>query len=243
MTPRGHPDYVTPVTNVTVEGLAGLEELAARLGSIVPWNLEGNIVLMEDFESELTDWIDDSVGGTSTATRSSRHKFSGDWSAKLDVAGAAFTNSQLTRYLHYPGLLKYALFGRFCFDEDAEWIELGIDISTGTEAFEVYARYDRANETLMVMSTGEVYVSAGTPPALSQVTPVFYPFLLTFDLSTGYYDKLYLADTEYDISNIPFYHIADNDPPIGAVFVKAETIAAATFSAYVDGIILAKNVP
>ena len=243
MTPRGHPDYVTPVSQVYIEGLVGLEELAARLGSIVPWDMEGNIVLMEDFESELTDWIDDSFAGTSTATRSSRHKFSGDWSVKLDVAGAAITYSWLRRYLHYPGLLKYALFGRFCFDEDAEYIELGIAIHTGTESCAISARYDRANETLMVMSTGEMYTSAGTPPALSQTTPVFYPLLLTFDLSTGYYDKLYLADTEYDISNIPFYHIASPAPPRGVLLVGAGTVATATFTAYVDGVILAKNVP
>jgi len=243
MSPRGHPDYITPVTHVTVEGLAGLEELAARLSSIVPWDMEGNVVLMEDFETELTDWTDTSSGGTSSAARSSRHKYSGDWSVKLDVAGAAVTYATIRRLLHYPGLLKYALFGRFCFDEDAEYIELGAELNTGEEEYVAYAKYDRANETLEVYSTGEAYVSAGTPPALSQATPVFYPLLLTLDLATGYYDKLYLGDTEYDISTIPLWRETNDDPPRGKLFAKAGTVATAVFTAYVDDIVLAKNVP
>ena len=52
MVQKDLPDYTREMILRYEGGFVGLEELAARLKSIVPWDLKGNILLLEDFESE-----------------------------------------------------------------------------------------------------------------------------------------------------------------------------------------------
>uniref|UniRef100_A0A6M3IDQ4 Uncharacterized protein n=1 Tax=viral metagenome TaxID=1070528 RepID=A0A6M3IDQ4_9ZZZZ len=243
MSPRGHPDYITPVTHVTVEGLAGLEELAARLGSIVPWDMEGNVVLMEDFESELTDWADDSEGVGFSAARSSRHKYSGDWSVKLTVPAAGGSLASLSKFLHYPGLLKYGAFARWCWNEDCQVIGLRIELYSGTKEYYLEVAYDLPNTTLNVLTTGDVYSVVDSAFTLSPEGYTWYPILVTFDLEDEVYDKLYIGNVEYDLSAIPLFVEAGGANQGGLVRLSAARDTGIAFDSYVDDIILAKNVP
>ena len=243
MSLRGHPDYVTPVSQVYIEGLVGLEELAARLGSIVPWDIEGNVVLMEDFETELTEWVSDCDGLGSTATRSSRHKYSGDWSAKLYNVGGVGAGADLYRYLHYPGLLKYAIFARWCWDENCKTIFLSAILRSGSKEFYIEFTYDLLTTTLSVLTTDGDQHDVDTALTLSEDTHVWYPALITADLAAEKYDKLYFADKEYDISDVDLLVTSEALLPDGIIRVGAISGGGATFTAYVDGVILAKNVP
>lgn len=237
------PDYVQEVVVRYEGGFIGLEELAARLGSIVPWDMKGNIVLAENFESELTDWYDGSDAVGSTATRSSRHKYSGDWSVKLYNIGGDGSYALLHRYFHFPGTTKYAAFARFGWDEDCQSIALSINLKTGSREFYIVVIYDLPTTTLKVQTTGEAYHNVTTALTLSQSIVTWYPVLVTFDLATGYYDKLYVGDTEYDISGVALYYTEVGTDPEGDISVGATPGDAIPFTAYADDIILAKNVP
>jgi len=237
------PDYTREMVLKGAAGFTGLEELAARLGSIVPWNMLGNIVLMEDFESEETEWNDNSAGGSSTTSRSSRHKYSGDWALKLYCANIAYARALSWRYLAFPGLSKYAVFTRFAWNETASVLRLYLTLRSGTSEFYPRVAYDLLNTTLKVMSTGQLYHNVDTDLELGLSSYVWYPILVTFDLNTGYYDKLYITDLEYDISDVPLYSTSLGLTPFAAIGVSAESIPANEFTAYVDDIIIAKNVP
>lgn len=237
------PDYVQTITVYHEGGFAGLEELATRLGFIGPYNLQGNIVLMEDFESELTEWLAacDALG--STATRSSRHKFSGDWSVKLYNVGSVNAIASIYRYIHFPGSVKCAVFCRFCWDSSCDKVVLAIDLYNGTNEYYPEVYYDLPTTTLAVLTTGDTYFEVSTALSLSPGGYTWFPFLLIFDLETGYYDKLYVGDTEYDISSVPLCSSAEGFDPSGFVKAQAKMGDAAAFTVYVDDIIIAKNVP
>jgi len=237
------PDYTREMIIKYTGGFIGLEELAARLGSIVPWDMKGNIVLAENFESELTDWYDGSDELGSTALRSSRHKYSGDWSVKLYNVGGADTEAILYRYFHFPGTTKYAAFTRFGWDEKCRKLLLHIRLYTGLKEFQIQVTYDLPTTTLSVLTTGDIDYEVTTSLTLSQSVVTWYPVLITFDLNTGYYDKLYVGDTEYDISSIALYYTEGGADPQGYIIVGALMGNAVPFTAYVDDIIIAKNVP
>jgi hypothetical protein len=237
------PDYTRQVTIRYEGGFLGLEELAVRLGFPGVWNLKGNIVLMEDFESELTEWTDLSSGGTSSAIRSSRHKFSGDWSVKLYRDALADAKAILYRDFHYPGASKYATFARFCWTSDMRKVRLAATFCNGTTEYQALIDYDLATTTLSVITTGYANHNVDTALDLTPDIYTWYPVLFTFDLATGYYDKLYLADKEYDISDVLFYSLTSPTPAKGEIVVAALPGDSTAFTTYVDDIIIAKNVP
>lgn len=237
------PDYVSEMVVKHTGGYIGLEELAARLGSIVPWDLKGNIVLIEDFESELTDWADYSEGEGFSAARSSRHKYSGDWSVKLTVPAAGGSLARLVKFLHYPGLLKYGAFVRWCWNEDCQVIRLMIELDSGTKEYYIEVAYDLPNTTLKVLTTGDVYSVIDSAFTLSPEGYTWYPILVTFDLEDEVYNKLYIGNVEYDLSAIPLLVKAEGANQGGLVGLIAARDTGIAFDSYVDDIVLAKNVP
>jgi len=243
MSPRGHPDYVTPVTQVYIEGLAGLEELATRLGSIVPWDLHGNIVLMEDFESEITEWEDESDGLGSTFSRSSTQKYSGDFSAKLYSCGIADAYTGLIRQLHYPGLVKYGLFGRFHWDGQTQQILFSAAFYDVAFSYEALIRVDAHLDTLAVKTTDGAFHNILTGFTAHFPAVYWWPILLTFDLSTNKYDKLYFGNYEYDLSSVALRREPSIAFSSAYIDVMIEDTDEDAFTVYVDNIVLVKNVP
>jgi len=237
------PDYTREMVLTGTAGFTGLEELAARLGSIVPWDVKGNIILMEDFESELTEWTDDSDVGCS-ATRSSRHKYSGDWAVKLyQPAGLAAGTPSLYRYFHFPGTTKYAAFARFYWDAGGKTSWLWVKLRNGTTEFYIEVDFYYLTSTLSVITTGGAYYDITAAVGLLPPGNAWFPVLVTFDLESGYYNKLYVGDTEYDISSVALYSTPLVSYPSGSIGVQANTVSEGSTTTYVDDIIIAKNVP
>lgn len=243
MTPRGHPDYVTPVAQVYIEGLAGLEELAARLGSIVPWDLHGNIVLMEDFESEETEWSDTHCSDDCTMTRSSLQKRSGDWSCKLYNNGKITDSASAYRELHYPGALKYGLSAQLCWDIWMQEISVMATFYTGSRIAYVDVNYNILDKILKVGSGGGWYTVATNLRLYPLVGFTWHPIVVLFDIENLVYNKLYFNDTEYDLTDIPLTFSVITLDPLVAIQVVTIARAAAAFTTYVDDIILVKNLP
>jgi len=223
-------------------GFIGLEELAARLKSIVPWDMRGNVVLAEDFETELTDWYDASRLGGSATSRTTRHKYSGNWSLKLYNGGVVGAEAYLYRYFHFPGLTKYAAFARFCWDDSGRRVVLYLELRSGTQEFEILAAYDLPTTTLHVMTTGGAYHDLTVDLDLGEAVYTWYPLMVTFDLRTRLYNRLYFADKEYDISSIAIPYASAGADPRGMIEVGATYGDAVPFTAYVDDVVLAKNV-
>ena len=243
MSPKGHPDYVTPVTQVYIEGLAGLEELASRLGSVVPFDLHGNIVLIENFESELTEWYDEGDGLGSTAVRSSRHKHSGDWSLKLYNRGVAGATAALALDFEYPGLLKYGLFARFCWDTNLDQFSLWLTFYDGVYRHKIIVEYEYLAGELRLQTFPVADYIVASDLYLSSGELAWRPILVTFDLRTGYYDKVFFDGREYDVSAVPMIVTLDPTKPKGYLNVSADENIATAYTIYADDIVLVKNVP
>jgi hypothetical protein len=240
---RDLPDYTREMVIKYTGGFVGLEELAVRLKSIVPWDLKGNVVLMEDFSTELTEWEDTSSGLGYSATRTSRHKASGGWAVKLNCPSAGGSYAQLSRKLYYPGLAKYALLGILGWDEDCEELYLTITILSGSTQYKIGAMYSLTNQVLKVYDDTGAYVTVASSLSLSNAGVVWYPLLVTFDLETGLYDKIFLAGVEYDISDKYVMVDSSSSDPLCTIAATAAPVGGSAWAAYVDSIILAKNVP
>lgn len=237
------PDYTRQMVIKYDAGFTGLEELAVRLKSIVPWDLRGNVIFMEDFESEVTEWSLTPSGTGSSAVRTSEHKWSGDWSIKL-VAGdevGAFAGMERL----FPGneATKLALFARLYFDNTATKLFLSGGYTVGDIDYLFGLIY--YPDTGILAYSDENSVEQVLASGLTLGTDVhFWPLLLVIDCNTGYYVKAIFGGQEYDMTT---FKMDTADPtgydPRGAVGVTADSVGAVGSTIYVDDIVVVKNVP
>ena len=236
------PDYTREMLIKYTGGFIGLEELATRLGFPGPFDLRGNVIFMDNFESELTEWADASTGGTGYIARSSARKFSGDWSLKLYNSGIAGEIATAEHDVCPAGIGKYGVFARFGYDGNCQKLTLGINIRDGVREYEAEVRYNLATKQLIVLTAGGAEHIVASDLELLPWDVLFVPVLMTFDLSAGKYMKVYIGDLEYDVSDIDLFDVGAQTTYQGYVYVTSEATTPAAFTVYVDDIIVLKNV-
>jgi len=237
------PDFTRRVIIEYLGGFIGLEELAARLGSIIPWDMRGNIVLAESFETEETEWSLEANGGGSAITRQTRRKHSGNWGLKCVVDDVNFALTRAEKYITYSGNAKYALLAMFCFDDTCRRIELAFDLYTGSRKHEGRLRYQRPTKTLSYMPLGGGYTDFETDLTLGTDTFIWYPFILVWDGEAEEYIKAIVAGVEYPLAGIPLHTDDNTDPSYAVIRADCLELDDIGFTSYIDDIILAKNVP
>jgi hypothetical protein len=237
------PDYTKQVTVRHEGAFTGLEELAIRLGSIAPWDLYGHAILQEGFETEETEWTLTPHGTGSAASRQTRHKYSGDWALKLTAGAEDGAYARATRQIHHPGELKLAMFGRLGWDVNLQmWLFGASAEKDGVEKF-ARIRYTLPTTTLEVYEGAGAWTELSTSLEIDSVGYVFHPVLITFDLSTGYYDKLYIDDEEIDLGAYELPELIASPGPYLQADVHAYAVGSDGCTIYTDDIIIAKNVP
>lgn len=243
MSAKDLPDHTKQMTVVFGGGLVGLEELAARLGSIVPWDLQGNIVLMEDFETELTEWGTEIDGAGVTIALVTERKYSGDYSLRIGIPSGSGTSGWAYRSIYYPGLVKYCLFCRAGWADGMNKIELSMELYDGTYHYAIAIDYDALISTLRVYDDTGAYQEITDSLSLIPSDLTWFPLYVFFDLSTLKYDKVVIGSAEYDLSAYGIFREADGSTPHAVIKVKTIKTDTLAYVVYFDDIILAKNVP
>jgi len=236
------PDYTRQMVLRYEGGFIGLEELAARLGSVVPWDLQGNILLAENFESEETEYELYAETVASTATRSSRHKFLGDWGIKLTTANAVDEYTCLAANILGPTTGKVAVFALLGLVDPVREILITANTWDGTTYHHPALKYTRTTQVLAILDEGEVWRTVAGGLILGTAAFRWYPFRLDFDLATGYYHKAYVAGVEYDLSGYANRGTATTGPPRINTVISNYAIAGVGSTVYLDSLVIAKNI-
>lgn len=238
------PDYTKMVIIKYTGGFIGLEELATRLGFIAPFDLMGNVVLMEDFETEETEWVETENTANDLVERVSRTKWSGNWSMHVHTDGIATAEAWAHRYFHFPGISKYGLFGRAKWDADLCHLEFGAVFQSLTHTYGIWIIYRLFMPQLAIADWGGGGYIIPTPPTINPATANWFPILLTFDLNTLRGDKLYFAGFEYDISPLVLTATALAASPYAYVWFGTEHEGVCVaHDTWWDDIVLVKNLP
>lgn len=243
MTTKDLPDHTKEVILRYTGGFIGLEELSVRLGYPGPWEHGGNVVFMDNFDTEETDWDIAVTGAGAAVARSSRHKFSGDWSLKFTVPDVAGADATAQRWLSYPGSAKYGLFARLGWDTDLTAFFINLYMGDGTSKYQAWVQYNLNTQVLRLLHPTGPYANIATSLELGEAEVTFYPIFLVVDLDTGKYDKLYFADVEHDLSAYSLYSAGLSDLPYSNIYIGGQRIGTGAFNVYLDAVVLLKDVP
>jgi len=238
------PDFTRKMVIEHTGGFVGLEELATRLGFIAPFDLRGNVVLMEDFETEETEWEFFEETANDLVERVSRRKWSGNWSIHFHTDTVLNAYTSAVRRIYYSGKSKYGLFARAALSMRTDEVQLWVLFHNGERSYKVGVKYSRPLTTLTILDFNGADTIIDDDLLIFQPDPEWLPILLIFDLVTQKFDKLYFGGIEYDISGLDIVDGPSPGFPYTLLGFEASRIAGwAAFDTYWDDIILVRNVP
>lgn len=241
------PDNTQQVTITYEGGFIGLEELATRLGFIAPFDLHGNLVMMEDFETEVTEWTESASAGSITPERTSRRKWSGNWSERLETGDELNGTSTIRRSLPYPTGDKIALFCRLLLDDNVQVFDIEVNLHPSGWTNYFMLRYTRPTTTLEVWDEGVGWTPVTTTLLLGGAAEVWYPIVLVGNNTTGIYDKVIFGEQEVDLSAYEARHVNIIEYRYSNVIIRNRvyTVDAVHtgYTLYVDDVVMVENVP
>jgi len=240
---HGQPDYGAQAAKKTVYGMADNAELAARLDSIVTYDRRGDVVWLDDFESNINAWEQAAAGGA--IALSAERCRSGGLSAKLETNAIALATAQITRHVPYPTISKIGfeislahasldigLYQGFIVSHD-----LGPNMRRGQWRYTTLTDIIEIEDEFL----GWTQIAAGV---LLRLDPnLFHCIKMVVDLATGRYVRLILDETEWDLDAYTMNVIVNAEDLNLEVGIIGNTTGAVVAYFYVDDAIITQNEP
>lgn len=249
--PHGQPDYGVQAVKETVFGLADLAETAARLDSIVTFDRRGDIVWLDDFESDVLKWsltlpgVGDSVVASSEAARN------GAFSAKLTTGNVAGDMVTMVHYSPFPVTSRVGFEISFTVHDNLSDLIFSQRLYDGSDEHFARVRYRPATDVLEYLDRNAAWQNLAPSLVLLSATYILHTIKLVIDLNTQEYVRVIVDDVVYDLSALepplllPLYrHTPDVlTTPHWEQLVDTITGVNANTSSYIDDAIVTQNEP
>lgn len=240
---HGQRDWSNIGAETTVHGMADMAELAARLGSPVTFNREGNVLYMDTFEWGIRPWAQTTAGtGAEIRTSNVWHKF-GAYSCALVCGSDGGQIAKIDRWFPYPVLTKTGL--EFSFTRDAYFDNLRVILMLfdGSRRYQFYLIYDLDDATIQIRT------SAGWKTVVSNLTlaafgtSLFHVFKLVCDFDTKKYVRLIVNETETNLSAYTAFSGTNTTTPSMQAWIEARGDSGNNSVVYVDDVVITQNEP
>jgi len=202
---RGQADFGAYAVKEVTASISDMGEVAARLGSIVIYDKRGDVVDFDNFEEPLLRW-------TVYAPYDDDYIILDSGSARSGSQAARFTTHNVTgntvymRRSVFP-LKSYKLGTEMSFSRLSSYstLESRINFNNGIYAFRAVVGLNFETGKLYVLTTDGSSVEIASGINLVMLTFTFHTLKVVADFKTGFYMRVMLNGTEYDVSAIPLY--------------------------------------
>lgn len=239
--PRGAPDDSDVQKLGIICRLDDMGELAARLGSPMLYHRFGDVVFMETFETGIARWRELYNGGTIAMGLNTDSSLSGGLSYLIDANATTACWAKIVHHNAPISTPKIGLHVAFFPDARSGDIEFGLSLYDGSYSYEFYIKYDFVTGKLYYWISGSTYGEIATYGSMYADFDTFHHMKMVIDYADKQFDKLYLDEELYDMSEysprkassgtLPSIHI-----DIGVVLANGERLKL-----YLDDIILTQN--
>lgn len=240
---HGQPDYGMYSIASTIYKLADMGELAARLGSIVTHDRRGDVIWLDNFESNINKWLQTTVGVGASIALSAEAARNGGLSAKLITGNAINNYAQIAKAVPYPVLSNMGFEISFVVHDDMSLYRMWQRIYTGVLALTGSIQYSHALKTLYYLDSGNVYQVIAVGIDLEDDIHLFHTMKLVVDYVNGKYKRLILNEHTYDLSAYDIYSVASGFNRYMLIWFEGLTAVAANTPFYVDDAIITQNEP
>lgn len=238
------PDYTRQMIIRHTGGFVGLSELAARQWSIVPWDIDGNVFMMEDFSCDLANWTTSTDGAGASVAIDGTHYMGREPSLKLLCPSGAGTYARAYRLLPHLGNKKYAFACGLALPTNIPDIRFLATFKKGDTYTYSAVKISRLDQEISIKTGAGSWQVIISLDQVDDTVDLFHLLLFSVDLGNSIYKKLLFDDTEYDISA---YSLSSVDNVDLTDYIKLElqnnAVNGAGGTIWAGNIIAARNIP
>lgn len=240
---HGHEDFHRKAEVYITADDIDLNELAARLGSIVTFERHGKALILDDFEASLLKWLISAAGVGASVGLSSEWAKNGAQSVKIVTSAVPGQDSHFYRTFGYPSSNRYGVEISFSPWSKSSYVRLRVVFRlAGT--FWVFELKIRVTESeIYYFDDQEAWVLAYSGSTLDTSDRNSYTLKLVFNPTLGEYVRAIFNNTILDLSGIAGYSAPTvwNDYIWVGLFTGTEATAGKT--AYFDDFIFTYDEP
>ena len=241
--PHGQRDWSNIGAEELVFAMDDMAELAARLGSPITFNREGNVLFVSTFEHGVAGFGTTPGGDDAEIVTSALWSRTSGYCCKLVAGKTTPYYALIYKTFPYPTLGSYGLELSFLLDTDLDRLDVELWIYDGAYQTIYLVRYDPDTDVVQIRTSSTSYPTVVTGVALSASVTIFHTLKFVVDAVERTYKRLILNNVEYDLSAYPGYAITN--PVQAKMQVRVTNIGASGKNAvvYVDDLILTQNEP
>jgi len=239
----GLPDYGMYAALENMGNLVDYGELAARLGSIVTFNREGNMIFWDNFESTPLKWITWGAGPNFTVGYTSEVAFFGGQCVKLVTSSQNNGGAGIIRYLLLQQDTKIGVEIAFAPENNEQTFYILLAHDTGSYSKQAWIRFNCDTQTLALQDENVNWIEIATGLNFRMNKNTFHILKLVIDLKAGKYERILFDREEYNISE---YGMRTwNSGYSKAFYTRINNVTNTTEAKtlYLDNFILTQNEP
>lgn len=223
--------------------LGDLGELASRLGSIVTYDRRGSVYWFEDFENGIEGIFPQTSGVGAEVRLTHKYVFRGLLSAKLTGGSDSTLSAGILKRIAPALLTTYGLEATVSVESDVDFIRLGFQYNTGITRYNGAFYIDVTTQKLYYLSNAFTLVVIDSALIEDNDPTLFFTAKVVIDLVNNKYIRALFNQTEYDLTNIGIYSVADTTIPRIEASVFCFSVSGSNGIAYVDNIIVTVGDP
>jgi len=240
--PHGQRDWGNIGAEATVAGVSDLGELAARMGSPVTFNREGNVLLLDTFEEGTGRWDLTGIAPYEIEIVAEWARYGG-YSLKFDVAADAGKYGLIDTYLPYPVKSKYGLELSLRLNAYINIVYIWMIFYDGTQyqEYEVYAWPN--SERIQLDDRDAGFVTFAEPWVVRTSGKNWHTAKLVVDIVNQRYERFIFNDVEYDLT--AYRPVAVDSDVASHVFLRLQFYGSNSGAGvvYLDDVIFTQNEP
>ena len=240
---HGTRDWGITAGAATTYRLTDLAELAARLGSPVTHDRQGDVIFMDNFEDGLGKWEAASDGGGDSVGLSAARARSGWLSALLTSGSGAGRYAQIYRGVNLPVLSGLGVELSFSVPVALETLKLQLHILDGPNRYRFEVPYDDANNRLDRLNAAGGLTTVASGLVLAGWGRMFHTVKLVGDTLNGTYGRLIMNDTKHDLEEAEAFSGADSGDPRLELTVTLTGRSGYNDAVHIDDVIATQNEP
>lgn len=241
--PHGTPDWwgVEP-TNIVYQ-VQDVGEGVARLGSIDMYDRRGNVWFLDGFEDGISKWRATASGSGGQVEISALFAERGRYSCRLRAGSTSSHLAYIWRNFYTPSNKQVGL--ELAYRPTSQYESLGVVLEwyDGTTEHDSAIRLNFATSKIEYRNATPAWVVLDDLISYPATGVPFYPLKFVVDFDQDEYVRLLHCETEYDLSGISFYTMADARAPSLTVTISHVGVNGQNGELYVENVILTQNEP
>lgn len=241
--PHGLRDGALSGRAINIFTAYDIGELAVRLGSIVSFNREGNVIFLDDFNQTLTAWIIDAPSGVADVYPVCYPTVNGGIAICLKTDAPEFSVTAIEHVLHYPVRGGIGLELAFLPVPNFDWLELTVIFYDGVDATKIKLGYDHPLGLIRLYTESDGWITLTTVGTQREADGSFVRIKVVGNILTGLYTRVIFNGVEYDASAYDLVIIDDVIKQSMSILIEAVNTAAGSAEVVIDDVILTQNEP